>query len=368
LANRTGERRAELAAWSRVGAGFGHLPEVAAAAANGELSFDHLRRLVDCVRRHPALAERDEAMLLAQARTLDADAFRLVARHRVALADDTDEVPAEPEPPRQESLHATRMADGWYAVRGELSPENGTALVALLDDVVDHALRDQRNGDPSLERLPASALRALALADLVAQEQRRAPSEASVPDRDRVAVVLGPDDVSRPPLACCDSPMFRAVLGADGEILDIGRASRPWPPAIRRAVGLRDGGCAFPGCGRPPSWCDIHHCEPWESGGPTALDNAALLCRRHHAFIHANGRSVRIARARGRPEGPPTVRVPLHHRSLEGPTRSSGVRPSDRADGEAGDAGRSPAAPRGGGAQGCDGPGGRSSSKPTSSV
>jgi hypothetical protein len=44
----------------------------------------------------------------------------------------------------------------------------------------------------------------------------------------------------------CDAELIPVVLGARGEPLDVGRASRTVPSAIRRAVLLRDGGCAFP--------------------------------------------------------------------------------------------------------------------------
>jgi 5-methylcytosine-specific restriction protein A len=55
-------------------------------------------------------------------------------------------------------------------------------------------------------------------------------------------------------MACCDSPAFRVVLGADSEIPDVGRLTQQWPAGIRRAITHRDRGCVFPGCDRPPSW------------------------------------------------------------------------------------------------------------------
>ena len=67
-----------------------------------------------------------------------------------------------------------------------------------------------------------------------------------------------------------------------GNVLDVGRAQRRFGPRARRALAIRDGGCVFPGCDRKPKWCDAHHLQPWEDGGPTDLDNGALLCRRHH--------------------------------------------------------------------------------------
>ena len=64
--------------------------------------------------------------------------------------------------------------------------------------------------------------------------------------------------------------------------LDIGRATRVIPPHLHRALLIRDGHCQFPGCDQPPPVCEAHHLTPWARGGPTSLDNLALLCRFHH--------------------------------------------------------------------------------------
>jgi hypothetical protein len=64
--------------------------------------------------------------------------------------------------------------------------------------------------------------------------------------------------------------------------LDIGRATRVIPPHLHRALLIRDGRCQFPGCDQPPPVCEAHHLTPWAQGGPTSLDNLALLCRFHH--------------------------------------------------------------------------------------
>ena len=47
--------------------------------------------------------------------------------------------------------------------------------------------------------------------------------------------------------------------------------------------------CAFPGCGRPYRWCELHHIVHWIDGGPTDLDNLIPLCARHH-HLHHEGR------------------------------------------------------------------------------
>ena len=57
----------------------------------------------------------------------------------------------------------------------------------------------------------------------------------------------------------CDASIIPAVLGTKSELLDLGRTSRLVTPKLLQALYLRDRGCTFPGCSRPPSWCDAHH-------------------------------------------------------------------------------------------------------------
>ncbi len=53
-----------------------------------------------------------------------------------------------------------------------------------------------------------------------------------------------------------------------------------------KAIAPRDGGCIFPGCTMPVTWCDIHHVEHWQDLGPTDLVLLAALCRNHHRVTH----------------------------------------------------------------------------------
>ncbi len=76
------------------------------------------------------------------------------------------------------------------------------------------------------------------------------------------------------------------------EVLDLGRQTRLVSPALRRALVLRDRGCVFPGCDRPPEWCDAHHIIRWERNGTTDRDNCCLLCRRHHMMCHEGGWTI----------------------------------------------------------------------------
>ncbi|WP_232668285.1 HNH endonuclease signature motif containing protein, partial [Pseudonocardia sp. TRM90224] len=90
----------------------------------------------------------------------------------------------------------------------------------------------------------------------------------------------------------CNAAVIPIVMNSDSQPLDIGRSTRVIPDGMRRAVTDRDRGCAR--CGRPASWCDIHHVVEWQNGGPTEIDNLVMLCRMHHREIHASEWIVRM--------------------------------------------------------------------------
>jgi hypothetical protein len=100
----------------------------------------------------------------------------------------------------------------------------------------------------------------------------------------------------------CDAGIIPAVLGGASQTLDLGRQSRLVTGPLRRALVLRDKGCAFPGCDRPPRWCQGHHIRHWSKDGPTDLKNLVLLCGYHHRLIHHSEWQVRINPEDGLPE------------------------------------------------------------------
>jgi hypothetical protein len=102
---------------------------------------------------------------------------------------------------------------------------------------------------------------------------------------------LSPTTIRR---LACDAGIIPAILGSCGEILDLGRSRRLYTGPARHALTLRDRGCAFPGCDRPPRWTEAHHIVSWLDGGPTNQTNGVLLCRRHHRAVHHDGWQVRI--------------------------------------------------------------------------
>jgi hypothetical protein len=73
----------------------------------------------------------------------------------------------------------------------------------------------------------------------------------------------------------CDAKIIPAVLGGQGEVLDVGRARRLVTAAIWIALVLRDRHCAFPGCDRPPVMC---HATTSGTGSSAAEPNCRTSC------------------------------------------------------------------------------------------
>ncbi|MHB8188741.1 MAG: HNH endonuclease signature motif containing protein, partial [Dermatophilaceae bacterium] len=102
--------------------------------------------------------------------------------------------------------------------------------------------------------------------------------------------VLSPQSVRK---LACDAAIIPMVLGSQGQPLDVGRTKRLVTPALLAALWARDKGCTFPGCGRPPQWCDAHHVRHWVDGGATSLLNLTLLCAYHPPPRSAGGTPLR---------------------------------------------------------------------------
>ncbi len=123
----------------------------------------------------------------------------------------------------------------------------------------------------------------------------------------------GPISISQTRRLACNAALIPAVLGADSQVLDLGRTRRLFDRHQRLALATHDRGCIFPGCQRPPAWCEAHHRTPWTRNGPTDLTNGCLLCSFHHHLIHQGEWHLTLA-----PDGitdviPPTRIDPHQH-------------------------------------------------------
>ena len=92
----------------------------------------------------------------------------------------------------------------------------------------------------------------------------------------------------------CDCALDLVKVDQDGTVLDVGRRTRTIPPALARALDVRDAGrCRFPGCTHR-RFLDRHHVKHWSNDGETKIDNLLTLCTAHHQLVHEGGWSVEL--------------------------------------------------------------------------
>ncbi|WP_324288311.1 HNH endonuclease signature motif containing protein [Paenarthrobacter ureafaciens] len=115
--------------------------------------------------------------------------------------------------------------------------------------------------------------------------QPEQPAQPALPGS-ATATFTGPIHASTIRKIACDADILPVLLGTNGQVLDIGRTTRIFPPHIRKAIAARDQGCTFPDCTIPAPWCEAHHITYWSQGGTTSTNNGTLLCSHHHHLIH----------------------------------------------------------------------------------
>lgn len=300
------------------------MPVAAEALASGEVSSAAVSLLVSAQEAAPGPFARAEDALVDAARSLPVMKLRDAVAHWRESAD--AERAGEDEERRFERrrLHVSAALDGMVRLDGELDPSTGQTVITALRAVEDADVRSgvgHRSGEqhgPSAEpdaRTPAQR-RADALGEICRQWLDLAERPFVSGERPHVVVTmeiaslerragrrLDLEDVARidsetARLLACDANVSRVITGAASQPLDVGRKTKVVPPALRRAVAVRDGGCAFPGCDRPSSWCDAHHIRHWADGGSTSLANLVLLCRRHHRLVHHRRFSIEMTNER----------------------------------------------------------------------
>ncbi|MET7375472.1 HNH endonuclease signature motif containing protein [Micromonospora arida] len=311
-------RLVDLAAALDVGA-----PGVRAALASGDISVEQARVIGDTVRTvHTAAgaeaAEKAVGVLVDWAGQFEPALLRKLGTRvldHVApeVADAAARAALDAEARRADrDRHVTlsELRDGRLRLSGNLDAEAAGLLRAALDPLTAPSGPD----DP---RCPGQR-RHDALADLCRLALRTGELPEHGGESAQVVVTTSFDVLARQlsagtldtgPLVtpetvrrlACDATILPAVLGGSGQALDVGRQRRLVTGPLRRALVLRDRGCTFPGCDRPPRWCDAHHIRHWVDGGSTSLANSVLLCAHHHRHVHRGDWTARLS-GDGHPE------------------------------------------------------------------
>lgn len=319
------------------------VPPLAAAVAAGRVGIDAGAGILRVLEQVAAVLDHDErealtVELIAAANDLAPRAFRRLCREVPAFVVPQDEELREQRLRDARGLRISTLPDGSVRWVLTLDPESAGFLTTALDARTaprrEVAFRDARaatdataaadataatdatadaaarsSDAATVDRRPLHHRRLDALVDLARESLGRDAGElagATVTMLVTVSLdalesgvgsagVAGVDariSAATARRLAADAELIPVVLGGPSEVLDLGRAQRLFSRAQRRALAVRDGGCVWPGCEAPPGWCEVAHVRPWSRGGPTDLDNGALLCRFHHRRFDRDGWSL----------------------------------------------------------------------------
>ncbi len=268
--------------------------------------------------------ERDDAEqhLIALATDHNLDDLKRLANHvmEVIDPDGADELLGQKLlAEEQRAWDATRLTtrrcgDGTTDGKFKLPDSDADALVAAIEGIIAPrraSMNETRHGVDDFNALPRAQRMGLAFTELI----NHLPTE-SLPKAGglaaTVAVTIDIDDLrtgqgvatttsgtlisaTKAQRLACNAHLVALYLDSNSRVLDHGMAKRLFDRHQRLALAVRDGGCVWPGCDRPPAWCEAHHLNFWSEHGPTDLDNAGLFCHFHHQLLHEGQWTARMA-------------------------------------------------------------------------
>ncbi|WP_170183724.1 HNH endonuclease signature motif containing protein [Pseudonocardia hydrocarbonoxydans] len=287
------------------------LPATAAAFSAGDVALRHVEvigRVLSTPAARRLTPERwsgAEAQLAVAATTLNSGQLETFGTTLVERLDEDGAEPDDTAPPNNELRLVRHRGGAGGSIRGRYSD-------AALFDAIAAVIDAQAAPLTSDDHRTAPQRQAEALADVCAHVLAHGRDLPEVGGRrPQLTVIVRLEDLERRARAAtlefggtltpgalralaCDAGVVPVVMNGAGQPLDVGRGKRTIPDGLRRAVTVRDRGCAHPGCDRPPSWCEVHHVRHWAHGGPTELGNLVMLCRAHHRQVHHCDWLVRI--------------------------------------------------------------------------
>ena len=246
------------------------LPHTSTALASGDIGFHHAAVIARSVTELGADAvAAEESRLVRAAHNLDPKYLSYLTR-RLRYSIDPDGTLAHSNDQYDyRYVHLSQTLDGVFYLDGRLDAEGGATLRTALNALESNRL-DERSG-------------AMRRADAMVEMARKQLDAGTLPEvagqKPHLSVIASTATLAKAPGApaadlewsqpitadaarrlACDSATTRVVLGPSSEPIDVGRCTRTIPPALRRALVVRDRGCRFPGCDRPPDWCDGQPC------------------------------------------------------------------------------------------------------------
>jgi hypothetical protein len=282
--------------WVRVARRLQELPALAAAYAEGRLSFDQLAPATKL-----ATPETDAAVADKAPGCTAAQLEMAARRSRPVSGAEADE-----DHRRRHLRLRWDRHDRFLRISGGLADAEGAVVERVITALAQAAPPDPASGVyADLETRCADALVELASTTLATEAEA---DRATVVIHTEAAVLGGAEGWAEiedgPSIAAetarrlaCDCRWQLVAEDGAGRALGVGRSTRHPPRWLARQLRRRDGGCRFPGCCRK-RWLQSHHISHWPKGGPTDPDNLVSLCYFHHRLCHEGG-----WRIEGDPEG-----------------------------------------------------------------
>ena len=298
------------------------LPKISGAFRHGTISFSKVRAMT-----RVATQENEEYLMMIARHGAASHVERLVRQFRKVKRIEALEQENARHDLRELSWHVDD--DGSYVFKARLTPEQGERVVKAIETAMDEEFEERKNVSAETSEGPATKPESEPVAQRRADALERladaffgkstgaGSSAATGGDRCTIHLHTAPEtlaadgetaeaelDVSISTSGASVSAETSRRLACDcgvvnwhedehGTTLNVGRKTRSIPPAIRRVLKRRDGGCRFPGCSAH-RFVDGHHIVHWADGGETKMDNLVLLCRHHHRLVHEGGYGVRM--------------------------------------------------------------------------
>jgi hypothetical protein len=286
-------------------------PDTAAALTQGAISARHAAVITRTVAKLPVdvrdeLGDWVETHLLEHARVVDPV---LLARHAQDLANALDQDGQYRElgyRDRTRDARFTRRPDGSGQLAVDFTAEAAEAYAVFFDALAAPQPAAEGEQDPRTpgQRRHDALLELVTMAMRTGQLPHAGGMTATIVvtmDAEAFATGIGtaltghgytiPADVAKR-WAGDDARIIAALLDRTGRIEAYSSTQRCFSEQQRLVLSARDRGCTFPGCDRPPGWCQAHHVTEYRNGGPTSIDNGALLCGYHHRTFETAGWSI----------------------------------------------------------------------------
>jgi hypothetical protein len=298
------------------------LPKLAALQRDGAVTAEKVQIVERAMHQlsrpdlNPEDVETAERLLSDYAPVLAPTDLRRYALRVVDAADPDGPEPIDEQLQQERRyLELKQRKDGMWHLQGRLTATVGAQLQAVLDPLArlrSSSIEDEHGNvipipdkRPSVQRLhdaldeacgrllksadqpavggiPASVILTVPLEDLLVKAGFAETSDGTMLNSQQLLRIAD------------EAEIWPTIINHNNVPLALGRTQRLASRGQTMALIARDGGCSFPGCTHPPSWCDRHHILDWILGGRTDLENLTLLCRHHHTHFLQKGWTCRI--------------------------------------------------------------------------